>query len=149
MDGWQNKLKAFRKDTNQDRDRFREQVYGFGRSQAQKAVWAEKKYENSLTSTSGSGTIKADNPLKISMQFFGTPNFKNQRTAGLKKSIRTFKANIETHKRKILEPEKMYDNWEQYSKAQQEGFKVHWEKEIKNFEKQLEAAEKELEQRGE
>jgi hypothetical protein len=43
----------------------------------------------------------------------------------------------------------MYDNWEQYSKAQQEGFKVHWEKEIKNFEKQLEAAEKELEQRGE
>jgi hypothetical protein len=54
-------LKAFCKATNQDRDRFREQSIGFGRSQAQKAVWAKKKSKNSLTSAPGSGTIKSNN----------------------------------------------------------------------------------------
>ena len=38
------KLKDFCKQTGQDRDRFREQVYGFGRSEAQRAVQANKKY---------------------------------------------------------------------------------------------------------
>jgi hypothetical protein len=47
-------LKAFCRTTNQDRDRFREQSIGFGRSQAQKAVQAAKK---SLTSGGGSGII--------------------------------------------------------------------------------------------
>lgn len=37
------KLKDFCKQTGQDRDRFREQVYGFGRSEAQRAVQAAKK----------------------------------------------------------------------------------------------------------
>lgn len=37
------KLKDFCKATGQDRDKFREQVLGFSRSQAQKAVWANKK----------------------------------------------------------------------------------------------------------
>jgi hypothetical protein len=50
-------LKAFCKATNQDRDRFREQVYGFGRSEAQKAVQAAKKVQG-LTSGGGSGTIR-------------------------------------------------------------------------------------------
>lgn len=38
------KLKDFCRDTGQDRDKFREQVVGFGRSEAQKAVQANKKY---------------------------------------------------------------------------------------------------------
>lgn len=36
-------LKEFCNATGQDRDRFREQELGFGRSQAQRAVWANKK----------------------------------------------------------------------------------------------------------
>ena len=48
-------LKTFCKDTSQDRDRFREQVLGFGRSQAQKAVQANKK---ALTSVGDCSIIK-------------------------------------------------------------------------------------------
>ena len=40
------KLKDFCKQTGQDRDRFREQVYGFGRSEAQRAVQAAKVKRN-------------------------------------------------------------------------------------------------------
>ncbi|MBQ8687965.1 MAG: hypothetical protein IJ512_05400 [Ruminococcus sp.] len=50
------KLSDFCKATGQDRERFREQVNGFGRSQAQRAVWANRKM---LTSDSGSGIIKS------------------------------------------------------------------------------------------
>lgn len=50
------KLKDFCNQTGQDRDRFREQVLGFSRSEAQKAVHAAKK--SRLTSGGRSGTIK-------------------------------------------------------------------------------------------
>ena len=50
------KLKDFCRQTGQDRDRFREQVLGFNRSTAQKAVHAAKK--SGLTSGRGSGTIR-------------------------------------------------------------------------------------------
>ena len=50
------KLKDFCRQTGQDRDRFREQVLGFNRSTAQKAVHAAKK--SGLTSGGRSGTIK-------------------------------------------------------------------------------------------
>ncbi|MGN0592846.1 MAG: phage minor capsid protein [Ruminococcus sp.] len=43
------KLKDFCNATGQDRDRFREQVVGFGRSEAQKAVQAAKKANAKLT----------------------------------------------------------------------------------------------------
>lgn len=50
------KLKDFCRQTGQDRDRFREQVLGFNRSTAQKAVHVAKK--SGLTSGGRSGTIK-------------------------------------------------------------------------------------------
>ena len=55
-------LKDFCKATNQQRDKFREQVLGFSRSEAQKAVWASKK---SLTSRANSGIIeeKSNKPI--------------------------------------------------------------------------------------
>ena len=52
------KLKDFCKQTGQDRDRFREQVYGFGRSEAQRAVQVAKKAKSGLTSGAKGGTIK-------------------------------------------------------------------------------------------
>ena len=50
------KLKDFCRQTGQDRDRFREQVLGFNRSTAQKAVHAAKK--SGLTSGGNDGIIK-------------------------------------------------------------------------------------------
>lgn len=50
------KLKDFCRQTGQDRDRFREQVLGFNKSTAQKAVHAAKK--NGLTSGGKDGIIK-------------------------------------------------------------------------------------------
>lgn len=57
------KLKDFCKQTGQDRDRFREQVYGFGRSEAQRAVQAAKKEDlkNWLTKTDEDGKIDIGN----------------------------------------------------------------------------------------
>lgn len=56
-------LKEFCNATGQDRDRFREQVLGFGRSQAQKAVWANKKDSliNWLTTVDEDGKIDIEN----------------------------------------------------------------------------------------
>jgi hypothetical protein len=62
---YQLQIKRFCKNTGNNRDSFCERVHEFGRSQTQKAVWAEKKYEKSLTSSSGSGTIKLDRKWTI------------------------------------------------------------------------------------
>lgn len=51
-------LQTFCKATGQDRDRFREQVLGFSRSEAQRAVQAAKKAKSGLTSGAKGGTIK-------------------------------------------------------------------------------------------
>jgi len=52
-------LQTFCKDTGQDRDRFREQVYGFSRSEAQRAVQAAKKAKD-LTVIWESGKIDVE-----------------------------------------------------------------------------------------
>lgn len=57
------KLKDFCKQTGQDRDRFREQVYGFGRSEAQRAVQAAKKAKSGLTSGKDNGIINMERPM--------------------------------------------------------------------------------------
>lgn len=55
------KLKDFCRQTGQDRDRFREQVLGFNRSTAQKAVHAAKK--SGLTSGGKDGIINIERPM--------------------------------------------------------------------------------------
>lgn len=45
------RLKEFCKQTGRRNDTFRTQVDGFGRSEAQKAVWADKKAQENITST--------------------------------------------------------------------------------------------------
>ena len=57
------KLSEFCKETGQDRGRFREQVVGFGRSEAQRAVWANKNAQKALTSDVKSGKIKKSGAL--------------------------------------------------------------------------------------
>ena len=55
------KLKDFCRQTGQDRDRFREQVLGFNKSTAQKAVHAAKK--SGLTSGGKDGIINIERPM--------------------------------------------------------------------------------------
>lgn len=57
-------LKDFCKQTGQDRDRFREQVVGFGRSQAQRAVQTAKRSQNTLTSGKDSGIMRLNRSSK-------------------------------------------------------------------------------------
>ena len=52
------KLKDFCRQTGQDRDRFREQVLGFSRSEAQRAAQGAKRVKSGLTSGGESGTIR-------------------------------------------------------------------------------------------
>ena len=108
---------------------------------------AEKVSGKALTSDDSGGIIEQKKILDIRIQFFGKPNFSVQSISGLKKTIRSLESRIEEHRRKIAEPEKIYEKWNQFDERQQSGFKKHWEKEIKNFEKQLEEAREELKKR--
>lgn len=57
------KLKDFCRQTGQDRDRFREQVLGFGRSEAQKAVHAAQQDDSSIKETMGKAVAAMKNKL--------------------------------------------------------------------------------------
>ena len=61
------KLKDFCRQTGQDHDRFREQVLGFNRSPAQKAVHAAKK--NRLTSGGKDGIIREQERMRSSSDY--------------------------------------------------------------------------------
>ena len=140
------KLKDFCRQTGQDRDRFREQVLGFSRSEAQKAVHAAKK--SGLTSGGRSGTINVENPLKIDMQFFGNRNLQKMKSSQLIKSIKSWKHEIEEHKDKISHPDEHYPLWDTFDERQQNGYKKHWEKEIQTMQNDVEQAIIELKNRG-
>ena len=60
-------LKDFCQQTGQRRDAFREQINGFGRSTAQRAVQAKKRADDSLTSENNNAIIR---PYKMSMVFY-------------------------------------------------------------------------------
>lgn len=62
------KLKDFCRQTGQDRDRFREQVLGFGRSEAQKAVHAAKRQEHALKGNYSVNFEKASGTKEITPQ---------------------------------------------------------------------------------
>lgn len=57
------KLKDFCTATGQDRDKFREQVLGFGRSEAQRAVWANKKAQISADKDESEYFTQAQNHM--------------------------------------------------------------------------------------
>lgn len=86
--------------------------------------------------------------MTINIQLFATPNFSKQRDAGLLKTIASFEANIAKHKEKLLCPSKYDANWNEKTNVQKQGLINHWNKEIKNFEKQLLNAKQEAEKRG-
>lgn len=58
------KLKDFCRQTGQDRDRFREQVLGFGRSEAQKAVHAAKRQQ---TANQTAGNVPSGHAVEVTL----------------------------------------------------------------------------------
>ena len=92
---------------------------------------------------------ESDSPLVLSIQFFGTPNFAKQRTAGIKKSVASLQKQIEDHKMKLAAPEEIYPEWNTFSDREKAGYKKHWQREIENFSRQIELAKEELDKRGE
>ena len=104
-----------------------------------------------LDNSEKGGIMESGNsvPLHISMQFFGTPNFDIQTTAGVRKTIRSLSERIEEHHKKISSPESFYPEWDAFSEREKDGYRNHWMKEIQNFENQIEQAKEELRKRGE
>jgi hypothetical protein len=56
---------------------------------------------------------------------------------------------IEEHKKKLVSPELVYPNWDKVPEKEKQGLPTHWEKEIHNFEEQIEEIKDELKRRGE
>lgn len=137
-------LKDFCKQTGFLPDTSRVWVNGFGRSVSQKAVHANKK---ALTSGTKSGIIKSK-MLRISMQMFANKNISKMSSRELRKSIETWKKRIAEHQSYIFNPIIHCPDWESYDPRKQQGLIRHWEKEIVNFTKDMQAALEELKQRG-
>ena len=130
------KLQDFCNQIDVRNDKFRTEVNGFGRSEAQRAVWANR---NALTNAANGGKIKKKR----------TSNFSKQNTNQLRKSIRSLEKRIEEHKKKLVSPELVYPNWDKVPEKEKQGLPTHWEKEIHNFEEQIEEIKDELKRRGE
>ena len=106
-------------------------------------VIPEKK---TLTSGADSGIIKTG--LRIDPQFFSNKNISKMSTLQLEKSIKSWQAEIEEHKKKISNPKSFYPNWDTFEERYQNGLKKHWEHEIKTFSDNIEQAKNEIKERG-
>ena len=106
-------------------------------------VIPEKK---TLTSGADSGIIKTG--LRIDPQFFSNKNIPKMSTLQLEKSIKSWQAEIEEHKKKISNPKSFYPNWDTFEERYQNGLKKHWEHEIKTFSDNIEQAKNEIKERG-
>ena len=100
----------------------------------------------SLTSGADSGIIKTG--LRIDPQFFSNKNIPKMSTLQLEKSIKSWQAEIEEHKKKISNPKSFYPNWDTFEERYQNGLKKHWEHEIKTFSDNIEQAKNEIKERG-
>jgi len=109
---------------------------------------------NNLTNSGDSGRIEQRKPLRISMQFFASSKKENKNISKssdreLRKSIDSWAKRAEEHKGYIQNPYEHCPDWDTYDPRRQEGLKRHWQKEISNFEKDIQEAEEELRKRGE
>ena len=96
------KLKDFCRDTGQDRDRFREQVVGFGRSQAQRAVQSNNTHFRKTMREKG-----FENPPK-SLAIFEKMRYTNPKEYDLMKS---YEKSVDTG---MLSPLVGYEKYKEY-----------------------------------
>ena len=80
----------------------------------------------------------------IGIQFFANKNLKKQTENEIRKSIKSWKHNVEVHEEKLKNPEKYDASWNTKDDMQKYGLIKHWNKEIVRFKTQIEEAESEL-----
>ena len=96
---------------------------------------------------SGERDIINTKPVRISMQTFGNRSIPRMSDRELQKSIESWTKRAEEHKEYIENPNIHCPDWESYDPRKQAGLKQHWEKEIRNFNEDIQAALDELERR--
>jgi uncharacterized protein with gpF-like domain len=114
-----------------------------------KYLKAAEKEEVALENTGKSGIIKEKDTTKgIGVQYFANKGILKQSDAHLKKSIASWTENIAVHQAKIADPEKYDSDWNSKSEAHKAGLIKHWQKEIQNFQNNINDANDELNKRG-
>ena len=116
----------------------------------------KKKYLNAvenvelpLEKAGKSAIIKEGNTTKgIGIQYFANKGILKQSDAHLKKSIASWTENIAEHQAKIADPRKYDSEWDSKSEAHKAGLIKHWQKEIQNFQNNINDANDELDKRG-
>ncbi|MCM1023816.1 MAG: HK97 family phage prohead protease [Prevotella sp.] len=91
----------------------------------------------SLTSGGAGDIIKKSKPL----------GYTAQSNKSLEAGIKSEQKQIEKHKEKISNPQNYVSDWNEQSDFYKNGIIKHWEKEIKNFEKQIQFRQEELNRR--
>lgn len=127
------------------KDEFQPKI--FSRQQAERIQ--EQNLNRGLTNGENSGKISTGEPLKISMQFFANKNIPKMSDRELRKSIETWKQRVNEHEEYIKNPLPHCPEWENFDPRRQQGLIKHWQKEIKNFNNDIQEASDELKKRGE
>ena len=117
----------------------------FGLDKAEDFQDFKKKYTNSVKSIEKSGK---SGTMNVGIQFFANKGIAKQSSKQLQKSITSWQQNIEEHKDKIEHPDQYDADWNSKSDTLKEGLLKHWQKEIQNFESNIEQGTEELKKRG-
>ena len=109
----------------------------------------DKYFKKNVENSGKSGIIKErDTTQGIGIQYFANKGILKQSDAHLKKSIASWSENIAEHQAKIADPRKYDSEWDSKSEAHKAGLIKHWQKEIQNFQNNINDANDELDKRG-
>ena len=114
-----------------------------------KYLKAAEKIDLPLENAGKSGIIKEiDTTRGIGIQYFANKGILKQSDSHLQKSIASWSDNIAEHQAKIANPRKYDSEWDKKSAAHQAGMIKHWQKEVQNFQNNINEANDELKKRG-
>lgn len=85
--------------------------------------------------------------IELKLQLFAE-NLDNKTSQELSKGIKSLERRIREHERKISDPQKYMNNWEGACEQEKNGTVKYWEKEIKRYQKQIDARIEKLKERG-
>ena len=101
-----------------------------------------EKYSRKTLEKSGNG-----GRMNIGLQFFANRGIAKQTDRQLSKSIASWQQAIADHKEKIANPAEYDAGWAGKTEMQREGLLKHWEKELKNFQNNIDEAKDEIKRR--
>lgn len=107
-----------------------------------KQIQATKAEAEAAKRAQGKTSIKG-----IGIQFFANKGITKQSSKELNKSIASWQKQIQEHNKKLESPQKYDESWGTKTAAQREGLLKHWGKEIATFQRNIDQAMGELEER--